>query len=45
MIEDVQNATDEDLVSWVKEHYELICAACDDRNIPRPPPWRDIPLP
>ena len=37
-------ATDRDLAGWVKKHYDAVCAACDDRNIPRPPPWREPPL-
>ena len=43
VIEDVQKAlegvTDEDLATWARENYNLLVAVCEEKGLPKPPPW------
>jgi hypothetical protein len=37
--EELEGVTDDQIVSWVREHYTQIADACDKNGIPRPPNW------
>ena len=45
LIEDVVEPQLQEIVTWLRENYEGIARACEAQGLPKPPPWRDVPVP